>query len=317
MLLAALPAAGYRKHLPIRLAGKSLYAASTAISSDLPRPGMVADDHAALLAACEPDVGLCTITRIEGSFSRRLGAQLAVHPDGMVTGSLADGCLENELAARISASPEPREMRFGAGSPMIDFRLPCGSGLDIVMDPSPDRAACRAAVEALAQRQATSLAMPGASSLALRDYIPALRLLVFGEGPEVDALRSLAQAAGIAVETHTTGGSDGLALGRAPADIAVDRWTAIVLLYHDHEWEHAILKWALATPAYFIGAQGGRAAREERTWRLAGDNIGADAIARIASPVGVVAHSREPVALALSILASVVGEYEAIHPHGG
>jgi len=42
------------------------------------------DDRAALRAACEPGVGLCTIVGIEGSFSRRLGAQLAVGPDGTI-----------------------------------------------------------------------------------------------------------------------------------------------------------------------------------------------------------------------------------------
>ena len=56
------------------------------------------EDHAALVAACEPGVGLCTIVGIEGSFSRRLGAQLAVLPDGTTVGSLSDGCLEAQLA---------------------------------------------------------------------------------------------------------------------------------------------------------------------------------------------------------------------------
>ena len=40
------------------------------------------DDSAALRAACEPGTGLCTIVGIDGSYSRRLGAQLAVASDG-------------------------------------------------------------------------------------------------------------------------------------------------------------------------------------------------------------------------------------------
>ena len=43
-------------------------------------------------------------------------------------------------------------------------------------------------------------------------------------------------------------GGGALSLGRAPQGIAVDAWTAIVLLFHDHEWEQAILQWALSTP---------------------------------------------------------------------
>ena len=66
-----------------------------------------ADDRSALRAACEAGVGLCTIVGIEGSFSRRVGAQLAVGPDGAITGSLADGCLEKQLASEIAAATEP------------------------------------------------------------------------------------------------------------------------------------------------------------------------------------------------------------------
>src|SRR6478752_10112731 len=116
-------------------------------------PAAWADDRAALRAACEPGVGLCTVVGIEGSFSRRLGAQLAVHPDGAITGSLADGCLEKQLASAVAAATGPVVKRFGAGSELIDFRLPCGGGLDVLIDPAPDAAACRAAAARLDRRE--------------------------------------------------------------------------------------------------------------------------------------------------------------------
>lgn len=257
---------------------------------------------------------MCTIVEIDGSFSRRLGAQLAVAPDGTVTGSLADGCLEKQLAIEVLSGGERRVMRFGAGSPIIDFRLPCGSGLDILVDPAPDHAACVAVLEGLGERREASLALPQ-GPLPVRHFVPSLRLVLFGEGPELDALAMLGRASGLTVETFSKDGADGLSLGRAPGGIEVDRWTAVILLFHDHEWEQAILQWALETPAFFIGAQGGKPAREERRERLLAAGVSEAQIARIASPIGVVQHSREPVALALSILASVVGAYEAIHPH--
>jgi len=271
-----------------------------------------ADDRAALRAACEPGVGLCTIVGIEGSFSRRLGAQLAVHPDGAITGSLADGCLEQQLASEITEASGPVVKRFGSGSELIDFRLPCGSGLDVLIDPAPDRAACQAAVERLDAREAAGLALP-APQLAERRYVPALQLQLFGEGPELDALVALAGAAGVEVAAH---GKDALSLGRQPADLSADPWTAAVLLFHDHEWEQAILEWALATPAFYIGAQGGFEARRMRLEQLAANGASPDQLARIRSPIGAITHSREPGVLALSVLAEIVGAYEALHPHG-
>src|SRR5690606_22587119 len=191
-------------------------------------PTSWADDRAALRAACEDGVGLCTIVGIEGSFSRRLGAQLAVHPDGTITGSLADGCLEKQLASEIAAATGPVVKRFGAGSELIDFRLPCGSGLDVLIDPDPDRAACRAAAQRLAAREAAALALPSAQ-LPERRYIPALALQLFGEGPELETLVALARAAGVEANAH---GKDALSLGRRPDGLSADPWTAAVLLFH-------------------------------------------------------------------------------------
>ena len=277
----------------------------------------VAHDHSALRAVAEAGSGLCTIVGIDGSFSRRLGAQLAVHGDGRVTGSLADGCLERQLASEIAAGGQRRVMRFGAGSPLIDFRLPCGSGLDILVDPAPDRGACRAALARLDARQEAALDLPvpeGSGLLERRFYVPALRLLLFGEGPELETLAALGRAAGLAVEVHAKDDA-ALSLGQPPRELSADRWTAVALLFHDHEWEQAILQWALETPAFYIGAQGGRQAREERTLRLSAAGVGEAAIGRVRSPVGIVKHSREPAALALSALAQIVGEYESLHPH--
>lgn len=272
----------------------------------------LADDRSALRAACEPGVGLCTIVGIEGSFSRRLGAQLAVHPDGTITGSLADGCLEKQLASEVAAASGPVVKRFGAGSELIDFRLPCGSGLDVLIDPAPDPVACRAAAARLDAREETSLALPCAQ-LPARRYIPALKLQLFGEGPELEALVALARAAGVEVDAH---GKDALSLGRRPGGLAADPWTAVVLLFHDHEWEQPILEWALSTPAFHIGAQGGFEARRGRIERLAASGVPPEQLERIRSPIGVIGHSREPGVLAISVLAEIVGAYEALHPHG-
>src|SRR6187402_2503705 len=282
------------------------------MSTRVHHPTAWADDRAALRAACEPGVGLCTVVGIEGSFSRRVGAQLAVHPDGTITGSLADGCLEKQLASEIAMATGPVVKRFGAGSELIDFRLPCGSGLDVLVDPRPDRDLIRAAVVRLECREEAVLALP-ATGLPMRHYIPALRLQLFGEGPELEALLALARAAGVDAIAH---GKDALSLGRRPAGLAADPWTAAVLLFHDHEWEQAIIEWALATPAFYIGAQGGFEARRSRLERLAANGAAPDQLARIRSPIVAIGHSREPGVLALSVLAEIVGAYEALHPHG-
>lgn len=277
-------------------------------------------DHAALRGACANGAGLCTIVNIEGSFSRRLGAQLAVFENGSVIGSLADGCLERQLASEVMAARAkgcPVLRRFGAGSEVIDFRLPCGSGIDILIDPSPDRAACHSALARIEARKEASLALPlpegSEDMLSERHYIPALRLQLFGEGPELEALATLAVGAGFVCETYRRG-DPGMALGRSPQGLSADGWTAVVLLFHDHEWETALLEWALASPAFYVGAQGGRPAREDRLALLKARDIDSEALARLRSPIGLIPHCREPSTLAVSILAEIAGAYDALVP---
>ncbi len=279
------------------------------------------NDHAALIRAAAGEAALCTIVGIDGSFSRRLGTQLAVAANGARTGDMADKCLDDELASQAReamAAGAPRMLRYGQGSPFVDFRLPCGAGLDIWIDPAPDRAALQRCVADLESRREAVLllGLPADAAphlLRERRYIPRLRIALLGAGAECAALVRLAQAQGIEVERREAG--EGLSLGRAPQDLAADAWTAVLLLFHDHEWEHALLDWALGTPAFYIGAQGGAPAREDRLKRLRAAGHSDAELARINSPVGLIPQARDPGVLALSVLAEVVGAYEALHPH--
>jgi xanthine dehydrogenase accessory factor len=278
-------------------------------------------DHAALLHSAGSEAALCTIVGIDGSFSRRVGTQLAVSRDGSRAGDMADKCLDDELVSQSLAAladGQPRLLRYGRGSSVVDFRLPCGSGLDILIDPAPDRAALAQCMADLDARRDAALPLPlpedaAPGLLGERRYVPRLRLVLMGAGIESAALVRLAAAQGIPVEWREPG--QGLSLGRAPGGMAADPWTAVLLLFHDHEWEHALLDWALGTPAYYIGAQGGAPAREERLRRLSAAGHTDAELARITSPVGLIPRARDPSVLALSVLAEIVGAYEALHPH--
>ena len=267
------------------------------------------EDHLALGAACQPGVGLCTIVGIQGSFSRRLGAQLAVLPDGSTVGDLADGCLESQLASDMAQSAGRRVVRYGSGSSRIDFRLPCGGGLDILLDPAPDRSACRSAIEALRTRSPARLAIESGGLLLDRAYLPSLKIVVFGEGPELDAMASLCSTMKIEAEVLS---KDDLSLGQAAGSVRYDPWTACLLLFHDHEWELALLEQALASDAFYIGAQGGERARTDRTLALLARGVPEERIARLTSPIGLMPACKSPQTLALSALSEIVGRYERI-----
>jgi xanthine dehydrogenase accessory factor len=275
-------------------------------------------DNAALTAAADGDCALCTIVGIEGSFSRQLGAQLAIRRDGTVIGSLADGCLEAQLVAEVAQIDGPVVRLYGRGSEQIDFRLPCGSALHILIDPAPDQAAIAQAARALSERRPGVLALPLPESddcllLRHRHHIPDLQIMALGAGPELEALSHLAHAAGVAIRSYGPDSAE-LALGRAPDLPAPDAWTAVILLFHDHEWERELLGWALRSDAFYIGAQGGAVARQRRLESLAEGGVSSDDLARVTSPVGLFTGARQPGTLALSALSEIVSRYGLLGP---
>ena len=271
------------------------------------------DDSEALFACAEHGGALCTVTAIDGSWSRRRGAQLAVLPDGTTRGSLADGCLERALAEEALKGGAARVLRYGRGSPFVDIRLPCGSGVEVMVDPAPDRAAIAAATAALAGRHPARLAVGETPQGAfVRHYLPPLRVMVLGSGPEMAALARLAAAQGTGcIAAGPRGEADiALSLGQPPAlppHLQPDPWTAVAVLFHDHEWERGLLPWALASDAFHVGAQGGKGARDARREWLAPDLLG-----RLRSPIGLFPGARTPSVLALSILGEIVAEYEKL-----
>ncbi len=274
------------------------------------------EDQAALrFVGLFPEAALCTIVGIDGSFSRRLGSQLAVGSDGTVAGSLADACLEREFVAQTRmarAEGIPRLLRYGRGSPFMDFRLPCGSGLDVLVDPRPNYGAVQLAIRELDRRRPGSLPLPPTRRdlLVARQYQPALRVLACGAGAEIAAFKHLANATNVA--TVAFGPDTGLSSRVPPRSMLVDRWTAIALLFHDHDWERSLLGWALRSAAFYVGAIGGAQARADRNAWLSTLNLPESTIARLQSPMGLIRNARDPGVLALSVLSEIVGEFERL-----
>src|SRR3546814_8839304 len=75
---------------------------------------------------------LVTLTGIEGSSPRALGAQMAVTTSGEYVGSFSGGCIDGAVVAEALetlAARQSRQVRYGIGSPYFDIRLPCGGGI--------------------------------------------------------------------------------------------------------------------------------------------------------------------------------------------
>lgn len=292
----------------------------------------------ALLDAPEGAV-LAVITGVEGPSYRPVGAMMAFMADGRRAGTLSSGCIEGDLAVHAAAARKaggPVALRYGRGSPFIDIQLPCGGGLDIWLLPAPDlavladlqaRRAARipAVLEIDGQGGGLRLAASGQTGprgehgFAVR-FAPALRFVVFGKGPEAFTFAGLVQSAGYPnlllspdAETLAAGTARGcptrhLTGATFPPDLGVDARSAVLLFFHDHDWEPPLLVGALDTPAFYIGAQGSQRARDARLLALEGMGVARERLARLHGPVGLIPSARDAGTLAVSVLAEVLAK---------
>jgi len=145
-----------------------------------------------------------------------------------------------------------------------------------------------------------------------------IRFLVFGKGPEATTFAALVNSAGYPIlllspdtETLQSGESVGcpthhMTTKRFPKDVSVDQHTAIVLFFHDHDWEPLILHRALETDAFYIGSQGSQRARDARVATLQEMGVSASDIIRLRGPVGLIPSARDAGTLAVSVLAEIL-----------
>ena len=271
---------------------------------------------------------LITVTAVTGASTRNPGTHMAVAEDGSFAGSLSGGCIEVAVAAEAQAAiadGQVRQVLFGAGSPYIDIRLPCGGSIDLLFTPLPDDQLANDALAKLTAREPVTLELPrNDASLFRVDHVPALRVAIIGHGATVEALHAQAAAFGAetlvltpdtAIVDLVIANGDTAILLKTPAaqpGLVTDPWTACVFTFHDHEWEGALIKQALAQPGFYIGCMGSHKTHSSRCEMLAALGVPQADYDRIVAPIGLIPSSRDPETLALSILAQVVDRYHAL-----
>jgi xanthine dehydrogenase accessory factor len=83
-------------------------------------------------------------------------------------------------------------------------------------------------------------------------------------------------------------------------------------MFHDHDWEAALLKQALASDAFYIGALGSARAHDARCQSLLDLGLFAAQIERIHGPIGIIPSMHDASSLAISVLAEIISEYSCL-----
>lgn len=288
---------------------------------------------------------LLTLYNVEPTGPRPAGSQMAVSDAGDFTGFLSGGCVEGALVEETRAAMDEgknRSIRYGVNSPYFDITLPCGSAIDVYIDVGFPDALSEDLVGAMDNRRSVTLTTDmssGNSRIGATDdsddrlqltlagdtfdrlYRPPLRLVVAGKGPVLAATAEIAAASDIAVHAVTTEEETARQCETAGATASkslppgmIDTWTAVATLFHEHELEGPVLKAAMNSNAFYIGALGSRNTHAERVSRFLEEGESEDAVKRIKGPLGISMGSRNPPEIAISLVAEILMTYRERFP---
>lgn len=280
----------------------------------MPNPYHHAADVLRFASNTECAFALVIVTAVTGGAMRARGALMCVGEDSRVAGYISNGCVDADIIFQAQAAIKTgvaTRLVYGEGSPFKDIELPCGGRIDVLIVPSPAEDMIFNAADGLANRQSVRLKLEGETFA----YNPKLRIRVAGRGEAVKALVRQGIKTGFDVSLQSPEDEmakdldvdfDHLKNPGRPMPNEDDPWTAVVLMFHDHDWEPAILAQALNGPAFYIGAMGSPRTHEHRTATLQANGISLADINRIHGPIGLVPSMRDANLLALSTLAEIV-----------
>lgn len=286
---------------------------------------------------------MVTVVETWGSAPRPPGALLAMRDDGMVSGSVSGGCVEDDLIARIKTGDgcdrdRPSMLAYGVSrEEAARFGLPCGGTLRVVQEPLRDSAWLREVLARTADHQLVMRSLRFATGeVTLRDatrgetfsfdgctmstlFGPRWRLLLIGAGQLSRAVAAMATALDFEVlvcdpreEYAGAMEDDGLRRVQGMPDDVVralkpDPHTAIVALTHDPKLDDMALLEALSSDAFYVGALGSHRSQEARRMRLTEHfDLTHEHVGRLHGPVGLPIRAITPAEIAVSIVAEIV-----------
>jgi xanthine dehydrogenase accessory factor len=253
-------------------------------------------------------LALATLVSARGSSYRRPGARMLIAAGGRTVGTLSGGCLEDEVRAHaqeVITTGEPVLLSFDTR-----LRYGCHGTIDIFVERvRPEllehlAAAQRARVECLVATVFAELNSLGTRVVSSVDEAPVgaflqairppLRMILIGDGPDSQPLRSLAAVLGwevIETEEATT----------LPNDF--DEWTAAVVKTHNYGRDYAALEKMLPLGLPYLALLGPRRRRDQLLHTLL--EAGVTVRSELFSPAGLDLGAESPEEIALAIVAEI------------
>ena len=232
---------------------------------------------------------VATIVNVRGSIPSFKTAKMLVRDDGSIAGTIGGGCVEAEVwqaAREVMESERPRTMTFNLNNdPKYDTGLVCGGTLEIFIEP----------------------------------ILPPAELYIFGAGHVAASLYRVARIVGFDVtivddrETYANRERFPEAqqviaedFDKATAQIAPSESSYIVIVTRGHRDDMRVLRWAVQTPARYVGMIGSKRKTIGIFEELQKEGLPPQLFNRVHAPVGLDIGAITPEEIAVSITAELI-----------
>jgi xanthine dehydrogenase accessory factor len=294
------------------------------------------------------EVALVTVLKTWGSSPRPPGSLMVMRRDGIHTGSVSGGCVEEDLVQRYHdqqlSDNYLTQVDYGVNRADANrFGLPCGGRLEILVENINNINEIKTLINTIqhhrliARRvdlQTGRVTLEAAdaeqgfeySNLTVRKVLgPQWHMLLIGAGHLSHYVSQVALLLGYRVivcdprdEYAQNWQVQGTELTTLMPDDAVRQYaqqpcSIVVALTHDPKLDDMALLDALDSPAFYIGAIGSKRNCELRRQRLRELGLSPEQIQRLHAPVGIPIGSHTPAEIAVSILADITRQRNA-HP---
>ncbi len=232
---------------------------------------------------------VATIVNSRGSIPSFQSAKMLVRDDGSIAGTIGGGCVEAEVwqaAREVIAREKPRTLSFDLNQdPKYDTGLVCGGTLEIFIEP----------------------------------VLPVPLLYIFGAGHVAIELYKAARNAGfdcIVTDDRDTyanaerfpGAREVIAkdFDEALNEIAPGESSYVVIATRGHRDDMRVLRWAVQTPARYIGMIGSKRKAITVFRELTKEGLNPNLFDRVHSPIGLDIGAVAPEEIAISIVAELI-----------
>jgi xanthine dehydrogenase accessory factor len=234
---------------------------------------------------------LATIVNVKGSIPSYESAKLLVREDGSMMGTVGGGCVEAEVwnaAREVLDTEKPKNLSFSLGQDAAyDEGLICGGQLSIFVEP----------------------------------VIPQPQAFIFGGGHVSKSISKVATIAGFStiIVDNREAFANKQRFPEAEATYAeeyedvfqklsITSSSYLIIVTRGHRDDMRVLRWAVETPARYVGMIGSQRKTIAIYKELEKEGIAPEKLARVYAPVGIDIGAITPEEIAVSIVAELIAQ---------